>query len=152
MHALFEQLRVCNQAEFDAEINASQHLLDPIMRLFHSGIFSSQDLKKITFVTMQTLERMAGLIEGCHSLIFLTPPVAAFMLHFLKFTATLAGELFKRQDSQTAQVMLQMICVCHLPFYQSSFCTILPQKDSKNKFALRPCILNVRDIGELRTV
>lgn len=149
MQALLEQLRVCDQAKFDAEINALQPHAFHVMGLFSSGQFSPKDLQAINIITMQTLDRMAGLFEGCQSMIFVTPPIAAFMLRWLKFTVLLVTELFKRKESQTAQLMLEMICLIHLPFYLSSLFTVLPLKDTRSKFDLQPCVLDVQDIGEL---
>jgi hypothetical protein len=149
LQGLFEQLRLCDQADFDAAIEASQPLMFKSIQIFDSGKISPTDLKGMTFATMQTLERLAGVFEGCHAMIFVKPVVAAFILKLLNFIISLAAALVRDKSAETAQLMLAITCEIHIPFYQSSLFTVMPLKEGKSSFDLRPSLLDVRDIGEL---
>ncbi len=147
--ALIEALRVCDQTEFDSEIRAWQPTVEKVMARFDSKQYSTADLKPMTFVTIQTLERMAGLFEYCRSMVFVLPPIGAFLLGILHFSLALVKLNVQNKDPETAELILRMLCVCILPFYQSNIFTVLPKKSGKSNSELHPCQLDLRKITEM---
>jgi hypothetical protein len=149
---LLEQLRICDQTDFDANIKDIQPIAYKVIAMFESGRYSQEDLTKMTFVTIDTLKRLDTLFASYNSMIFVSPIDTFFLLKIVKFALSLTKPLINSQNTEAAKVILAILCELILPFYRANLFTVLPHKGGKgDKSAsnLEPGLLDIRDIGVL---